>query len=420
MSSSGALDELESIRAGPGTQAGRILLVGRPGDERERLRLELTDRGWTIDTADTLHAAQLRLADRGYRAIVADLARYSAEPRDTEFSRAWQALTLAARRAGIPLLAVDPNREEPPDPGPDTGPDAASGRWETQPERRAAAVDGLAEEFVAGRSPAMQYVMEQVRLVAPKDTTVLITGETGTGKERVSRAIHALSRRNRAPMVSVNCAGIPATLLEDEFFGHVKGAFTDAHRMRIGRFEQARGGTLLLDEIGELPLELQPKLLRALQEREIHRVGGLEPVRLDIRVIAATNVDLWRRVEEKRFREDLFYRINVFHIELPPLRDRPEDIPLFAAYFLARFSRREGQPPKYLSRGAERALLSPAVAGQHPGTGKCHRNRGDPVGNTAGDHGAGCRGKPPGARFAGSARAGRRHGTGLQDAGAAL
>ena len=217
--------------------------------------------------------------------------------------------------------------------------------------------DLLSDQFVLGRSPAMRQVMEQVRLVAPRDTSVLITGETGTGKERISRAIHLLSRRGRAPMVAVNCGGIPATLLEDEFFGHVKGAFTDAYQARVGRFEQAQGSTIFLDEIGDLPLELQPKLLRALQEKEIHRIGGAEAIQLDLRVIAATNVDLWRRVQEGRFREDLYYRINVFPIHLPPLRERSEDIPLFVRYFLDRFSRGDHAEPKLLLPSAETELV---------------------------------------------------------------
>ncbi len=221
----------------------------------------------------------------------------------------------------------------------------------------AAEASGLLDPFMIGRSPAIRLVTEQVRLVAPKDTTVLITGETGTGKERVSRAIHSLSRRGRLPMVSVNCGGIPATLLEDEFFGHVKGAFTDARQARVGRFEQASGSSIFLDEIGDLPLELQPKLLRALQEREIHRVGGTEPVLLDVRVIAATNVDLWKRVEDSRFREDLFYRINVYHIHVPPLRERREDIPLFIRHFLEKFCRRDALPIKYASPAAEAELM---------------------------------------------------------------
>ncbi|HYM13129.1 MAG TPA: sigma-54 dependent transcriptional regulator [Bryobacterales bacterium] len=213
------------------------------------------------------------------------------------------------------------------------------------------------QDVVLGRSAAIQRVLEQVRLVAPKNTTVLITGETGTGKERISRAIHRFSDRRKLPMISVNCGGIPATLLEDEFFGHVKGAFTDAHQARMGRFEQAHRSTIFLDEIGDLPLELQPKLLRVLQEREIHRVGGVESVQLDVRVIAATNVDLWSRVNEGSFREDLFYRINVFPIHLPPLRERREDIPLFVSHFLEKFCRRDHLAPKRLRPPAEAELM---------------------------------------------------------------
>jgi DNA-binding NtrC family response regulator len=216
----------------------------------------------------------------------------------------------------------------------------------------------LPPELIIGRGPAILRVLEQVRLVAPKSTSVLITGETGTGKERVSRAIHYLSHRRDRAMVSVNCGGIPATLLEDEFFGHVKGAFTDAHQARTGRFEQANHSTIFLDEVGDLPLDLQPKLLRVLQEREIHRVGGAESVQLDVRVIAATNLDLWSRVNEGRFREDLFYRLNVIPIHLPPLRDRREDIPLFAAHFLEKFCRRDKLGPKRLRPAAEADLMS--------------------------------------------------------------
>jgi len=214
------------------------------------------------------------------------------------------------------------------------------------------------QDLILGRSRAIRRVIEQVRLVARKDTTVLISGETGTGKERVAQAIHDLSLRSGQDRVSVNCGGIPAALLEDEFFGHVKGAFTDAHQARVGRFEQADGGTIFLDEIGDLPLELQPKLLRVLQEREIHRVGGVESVAVDVRVIAATNADLWTLVREGRFREDLFYRINVFPIELPPLRERREDIPLFVERFVRRFCERDGAPPKDLHPAAEAELMA--------------------------------------------------------------
>jgi DNA-binding NtrC family response regulator len=217
---------------------------------------------------------------------------------------------------------------------------------------------GTGAEELIGRSETIQQVLEQVRLVAPRSTTVLITGETGTGKERVARAIHSLSRRRNRALVSVNCGGIPANLLEDEFFGHVKGAFTDAHQPRLGRFEQAHRGTIFLDEIGDLPLELQPKLLRVLQEREIHRVGGVDTIRVDARVIAATNVDLWSRVGDGRFREDLFYRINVFPIALPPLRNRREDVPLFLDFFLDRFCRRDGLTRKYVEPRAEAELMA--------------------------------------------------------------
>lgn len=214
--------------------------------------------------------------------------------------------------------------------------------------------------LLPGESARMRHVLDQIRLVATRSATVLITGETGTGKERVAQALHTLSRRTRNDMVSVNCGGIPANLLEDEFFGHVRGAFTDAHQDRVGRFEQAENGTIFLDEIGDMPIELQPKLLRALQEREIHRVGDTEARKFHVRVIAATNVNLKQRVADGQFREDLYYRINVFPIHLPPLRERREDIPLFAAHFVDGFCRRDGLTPKDVSAGALENL-----AGRH-------------------------------------------------------
>jgi two-component system response regulator AtoC len=214
--------------------------------------------------------------------------------------------------------------------------------------------DSRADEggLLPGEGSLMRHVLDQIRLVATRSATVLITGETGTGKERVAQALHTLSRRTRNDMVSVNCGGIPANLLEDEFFGHVRGAFTDAHQDRVGRFEQAENGTIFLDEIGDMPIELQPKLLRALQEREIHRVGDTEARKFHVRVIAATNVNLKQRVADGQFREDLYYRINVFPIHLPPLRERREDIPLFAAHFVDGFCRRDGLAPKDVSEGA--------------------------------------------------------------------
>jgi transcriptional regulator with GAF, ATPase, and Fis domain len=185
---------------------------------------------------------------------------------------------------------------------------------------------------------------------------VLIYGETGTGKEIIARAIHEKSRRKEGPFVAINCAAIPEHLLESELFGHEKGAFTGASARKLGLFERAQGGTLFLDEIGDLPLVLQPKLLRALQEREIMRVGGETAISIDVRIIAATHRDLAQLLEEKAFREDLFWRLNVFPIKLPPLRERATDIPLLAGHFLARVAKENGTPSKRLLPDAVRAL----------------------------------------------------------------
>ena len=195
--------------------------------------------------------------------------------------------------------------------------------------------------FLVGSSAAMLRTAEIVRLVGPRRATVLITGETGTGKEMVARAIHLASPRAHQPMVTVNCNALPETLIEAELFGHVRGAFTGAIGPRIGRFEQAHRGTLFLDEVGDLPLETQAKLLRVLQEREFQRLGSSETMRVDVRLIAATNVDLKERVRERKFRQDLFYRLNVVPISTPPLRERLEDVPLLAAHFLEKICRQE-------------------------------------------------------------------------------
>ncbi len=197
---------------------------------------------------------------------------------------------------------------------------------------------------IVGASPALVKVLEQVSLVAPTVTTVLIQGETGTGKELIARAIHERSQRSDGPLIKVNCASIPADLFESEFFGHLEGAFTSAVRDRVGRFELADGGTLFLDEVAEIPLDMQGKLLRVLQEKTFERVGGDEPRSADARIVAATNRDLRTEVEEGRFRQDLYYRLSVFPIEVPPLRQRREDIPLLAAHFLSLHSGKLGFP----------------------------------------------------------------------------
>jgi two-component system response regulator HydG len=197
-------------------------------------------------------------------------------------------------------------------------------------------------ENVVGRSPGLRELLDRAVRVAPTDATVLLTGESGTGKELVARAIHAGSRRSDRPFVPVNCAAITETLLESELFGHARGSFTGAVRARRGLFEEASGGTLFIDEIAETAPGFQAKLLRALQEGEIRRVGESVPVKVDVRIIAATNQDLKKAMVERRFREDLFYRLNVVPLRVPPLRERREDIPLLAAHFLERRNRRSG------------------------------------------------------------------------------
>ena len=213
------------------------------------------------------------------------------------------------------------------------------------------------QDLLIGESQAMRELHAMIRLVGPRQSTVLITGETGTGKEMIARAIHMASKRAGNALVAVNCAAIPENLAEAELFGHAKGAFTSAVSHRIGRFEQAHRGTILLDEIGEIPMEVQPKLLRVIQERELQRIGSSETIQLDTRVIAATNVDLEVAVEQKRFREDLLYRLNVVPIRVPSLRARVTDIPLLVEHFAEKVCRREGLRPKTVSPNALERLM---------------------------------------------------------------
>jgi formate hydrogenlyase transcriptional activator len=211
-------------------------------------------------------------------------------------------------------------------------------------------------EEIIGRSKALDRVLKEIQTVAPTDSTVLITGETGSGKELVARAIHQLSTRRDHAFVKLNCAAIPTGLLESELFGHEKGAFTGAINQRIGRFELANRGTVFLDEVGEIPLELQPKLLRVLQEREFERLGSTRTLRTDARLIAATNRDLASLADEQKFRQDLFYRLNVFPITVPPLRERREDIPMLVRHFAQQFARRMKKNVENISTETMEAL----------------------------------------------------------------
>jgi formate hydrogenlyase transcriptional activator len=212
-------------------------------------------------------------------------------------------------------------------------------------------------EEIVGDSAALRRVLKEVETVAPTGSTVLIRGETGTGKELIARALHDLSPRRERTFVKLNCAAIPTGLLESELFGHEKGAFTGAIMPKLGRFELAHQGTLFLDEVGDIPLELQPKLLRALQEQEFERLGSTHTIRVDVRLVAATNRDLARMVADGQFRSDLYYRLNVFPVLLPPLRERRDDIPMLARHFTHRFARRMGRQIETIPTAVMDALV---------------------------------------------------------------
>ena len=212
-------------------------------------------------------------------------------------------------------------------------------------------------EGIVGQSAALRHILDLVETVAPSDSTVLLLGETGTGKELIARAIHQLGRRRHRPLVKLNCAAIPSGLLESELFGHERGAFTGAIMTKTGRLELADQGTLFLDEVGDIPLELQPKLLRALQEREFERLGSTQTKRVDVRLIAATNCDLNEMIADKKFRSDLYYRLNVFPIRIPPLRERREDIPFLVRHFTEKYARRMGKTIRTISGASLRQLI---------------------------------------------------------------
>jgi two-component system response regulator HydG len=360
----------------PPAQPGRILVVDDQRNMRATTALVLRQGGYEVVEAEDGASAIQRLGAEPFDVVLTDLRMGAVDGIEVlrsalEVSPSTQVIVMTAygtiesaveaiRRGAYDYLAK-PFKE-----------DELLLRVEKALEkhRLLGEVSLLAGEFraryglehVVGRSAAVREVLDRVVRVAPGDATVLITGESGTGKELVARALHSASHRSAKPFVPVNCAAITETLLESELFGHAKGAFTGAHRARRGLFEEANGGTLFIDEIGETAPGFQARLLRAIQDGEIRRVGESMPVLVNVRVIAATNQDLKRAIAEKRFREDLFYRLNVVPIRIPPLRERREDIPLLANHFLARYNQRT-RDRKSLSAEAMAKLLEHAWPG---------------------------------------------------------
>ncbi|MCS7314266.1 MAG: sigma-54 dependent transcriptional regulator [Bryobacterales bacterium] len=327
--------------------------------------------GWSVEVVHSAWAALDSLAHSAYEAVLADfpLPEWTAEEWLEEALRVQPLMPVLIREAEprferavrLTRLGAFHYLGDPMDAEQFAALLEQAVRWRRQCERARSGGDPAAEPWrrlLIGESRAIRQIVETIRLVARRRCTVLITGDTGTGKEVVARAIHMASGRGHLPMVAVNCSAIPETLLEAELFGHVKGAFTGAIHHRMGRFEQAHRSTLFLDEIGDMPLDLQAKLLRVLQERELQRLGSSEVVSLDVRVLAASNADLEERIRQGRFREDLYYRLNVVPIHLPPLAERAGDIPLLVAHFLEKVCSREGIPPKRISAEAIERLAS--------------------------------------------------------------
>jgi two-component system nitrogen regulation response regulator GlnG len=329
-----AREELARHGTGRHGGIGLVLLdVRLPGDDGFTLLSELSGHADSpfivVMTAEDTMRSAVEAMKRGaadYLGKPFDLARVERIVRDL-------------------AIGPEPDHDERPEHGART----------SEPERKR---DGSPLESLIGRSPAMVDVFKEIGRVARTEMTVTLMGESGTGKELVARAVHSNSSRARGPFITVNMAAIPRDLMESELYGHERGAFTGAAERRPGKFELAGGGTLFLDEIGEMPVELQAKLLRVLQEREIDRVGGSRPLPVDVRIVAATNADLSRSVEEGRFRRDLFYRLAVVPIRLPPLRERDHDVILLARHFAAKYGEQLRGRPLTLARDAEPLLLA--------------------------------------------------------------
>jgi DNA-binding NtrC family response regulator len=348
---------------------GRILLVEDRESLRRMLERALAAEGYEVVATADGETGMASLAERDFDLVLTDLKLPAASGLDV----------LAASRAAHPELpvvvltaygtvrsAVEAMRLgavdflEKPVEIDDLSALVASLLAGDIDEEAFEVPDGPA---IVGRHPRMRAALRLLERVAPTDSTVLLTGETGTGKELFARALHTLSKRSGGPFVAVNCAAIPDGLLESELFGHEKGAFTGAHRRRAGRFEQAGGGTLLLDEVGELTSAVQGKVLRVLEERSFERVGGGSTLTTDARLVAATNRDLGAMVDAGSFRSDLFYRLDVFPIELPPLRERPTDLPALARHLLERLAVRHGGAPLKLDEDAGELLASQSWPG---------------------------------------------------------
>src|SRR6201995_639700 len=317
----------------------RLLIVGTLKGQLTAATKIAMDRGASVThAADGEQALRVLRAGRGADLLMVDVAL---DIRDL-------VLRLEAEHIHVPIVACGVQTDVAP-------PVAAihAGAKEyiplpPDPDMIAAVLAAVANDTreMVYRDDAMAHVVKLAQQIAPSDASVLITGESGTGKEVLARYVHARSNRARGAFISVNCAAIPESLLESELFGHEKGAFTGAVARRIGKFEEANGGTLLLDEISEMDQRLQAKLLRAIQEREINRVGGTQPIKVDIRLVATSNRDLEDEVKAKRFREDLYFRLNVVNINMPALRDRPADIVPLAEYFADKYAAANGLPKR--------------------------------------------------------------------------
>jgi DNA-binding NtrC family response regulator len=324
--------------------ASSVLIVDEEAGVRAALGTNFSRNGWAVETASGVREAVRLLEGREFQLVVSDMCMPDGDGLEVmrrAQKRAPHTPVILLTAFGSVPDAVDAMRNGAADyllkPVSFKQIEAAAARvmHKIVPSVQGEVMDACA---MVGRSPRLMRSLQRARAAASADADVLVEAESGTGKELLARFIHEASSRSRKPFVAVNCAAVPEHLLESELFGHARGAFTGATVAKAGKFEMAHGGTLLLDEIGEMPLNLQPKLLRALQEREFERLGETRSIKVDIRVIATTNVDLAGMVDEGKFRSDLYYRLNVIPLDLPPLRERPEDIELLARYFAEKFA----------------------------------------------------------------------------------